>query len=556
MCLTAPSSFDSVDSPDPGNELAAISRSDPGSSDAMSWGTLINPDKSPAPLLEQLCLGIATQLMPSFDASGTTEITPNRIATFYRKVGGNYDALFLGTKAQALSFIYQSLGCFHSLQPSPNPYESPCIPSLLPTGFVRWQTIQLLMDPDEHSQYLQNAVEMWDIVDAKGDIFPKDLPRDAFPAEPDAEMLQWHETVSKRLEQDYEKCQRQRQRGSPPNFTGYHYRFSGKDPLPDEEEFFSSAPRRSGSRHQSHFDTEKPSHRRHHNCRPSEERPSYHGRRPDPAFFARPDGGRSGMSSPRGPSPSSRMDHNGRSRGRDRPFWHGRRLSRDRNEPQESESESDSDDTIHEDEREPPPPPRQHSRRHNLSPPTPSSARRHSHDAYKRKPARDLSPHAPRRSHRGYEYEHPMSRTHKSHSDGATRNHHGHHSDDHSHSRSSGFKFRDFNFDGRRPHPNVAPDPQMYSHAPPPPPPRAVPRHRYNIDPYADDPRRASYGGGSRPGSGSSSERPRAYSNAAYTTRGPRYPSPHRGSGKRYAPMKHAEDLGYTHSRRGPPIYD
>jgi hypothetical protein len=31
---------------------------------ANSWGPLINPDKSPAPLLEQLCLGIA-QLMVS-----------------------------------------------------------------------------------------------------------------------------------------------------------------------------------------------------------------------------------------------------------------------------------------------------------------------------------------------------------------------------------------------------------------------------------------------------------------------------------------------------------
>lgn len=29
-----------------------------------TWGTLINSDKSPAPLLEQLCLGIA-QLMVS-----------------------------------------------------------------------------------------------------------------------------------------------------------------------------------------------------------------------------------------------------------------------------------------------------------------------------------------------------------------------------------------------------------------------------------------------------------------------------------------------------------
>lgn len=33
-----------------------MSAQDPG---ANYWGTLINPDKSPAPLLEQLCLGIA-----------------------------------------------------------------------------------------------------------------------------------------------------------------------------------------------------------------------------------------------------------------------------------------------------------------------------------------------------------------------------------------------------------------------------------------------------------------------------------------------------------------
>lgn len=34
----------------------------------IDWGTLINPDKSPAPLLEQLCLGIA-QLMVSSEPS-------------------------------------------------------------------------------------------------------------------------------------------------------------------------------------------------------------------------------------------------------------------------------------------------------------------------------------------------------------------------------------------------------------------------------------------------------------------------------------------------------
>ncbi|KAJ5531971.1 hypothetical protein N7494_008523 [Penicillium frequentans] len=171
--------IDSNSLEDPGNALVAISS--PEISDEMSsWGTLINPDKSPAPLLEQLCLGIA-QLLPTFDSNGTNDLTPDRVASFYRKVGGNYDPLFLGTKSTALSFIYQSLGCFHSLQPSSNPYEPPSVPSLQPAGFVRWQTIQLLMEPDEHWQYLRNAVSMWDIADANGELFPKEIPRDAFP---------------------------------------------------------------------------------------------------------------------------------------------------------------------------------------------------------------------------------------------------------------------------------------------------------------------------------------------------------------------------------------
>ncbi|KAJ5201428.1 uncharacterized protein N7498_006091 [Penicillium cinerascens] len=209
------------------------------SSASTHWGTLINPDKSPAPLLEQLCLGIA-QLLPSFDSNGTTDLTPDRLATFYRRVGGNYDTLFLATKTQSLSFIYQSLGCFHSLQPSTNPYESPSIPSLLPNGFVRWQTIQLLMDPDEHARFLQEAVKQWDIVDAQGQVFPKEIPRDAFPSEPDPEMMQWHEGVCRRLEYDFVK--RNVHHVSPPNFGAYNCHFKGKDPLPDEEDYFAQSP--------------------------------------------------------------------------------------------------------------------------------------------------------------------------------------------------------------------------------------------------------------------------------------------------------------------------
>ncbi|KAH8690046.1 hypothetical protein BGW36DRAFT_66697 [Talaromyces proteolyticus] len=185
------------------------------------WGTLINADKSAAPLLEQLCLGLV-QLMLSFESSshGSSELTPDKLARFYRELGGNCDALFLETKGPALSFIYQALGCFHTLQPTKNPFEAPCIPALLPMGFVRWQVIQLLLSPDEHSQYLQSAVSRWDVPNPTGGTFPKVIPREAFPESPDQAMLQWHEKVSRRLEKDH--VHRNTPRPSPGEFGRYN----------------------------------------------------------------------------------------------------------------------------------------------------------------------------------------------------------------------------------------------------------------------------------------------------------------------------------------------
>lgn len=53
---------DSISLDNPGNALVAIC-SPEIPNEMSSWGTLINPDKSPAPLLEQLCLGIAQLLV-------------------------------------------------------------------------------------------------------------------------------------------------------------------------------------------------------------------------------------------------------------------------------------------------------------------------------------------------------------------------------------------------------------------------------------------------------------------------------------------------------------
>ena len=63
-----------------------------------------------------------------------------------------------------------------------------------------WQTIQVLLGPDEHSVFLMEAVKRWDIKDpSTGEVLPKILPRQCFPATPDKHMVAWYEGVSERL---------------------------------------------------------------------------------------------------------------------------------------------------------------------------------------------------------------------------------------------------------------------------------------------------------------------------------------------------------------------
>jgi len=130
----------------------------------------------------------------------TNCLTPAKLAHFYRLVGGDYDPLFLDTSEASLSFIYQSLGCLHTLQPESNPYNAPSTPALTPIGFVRWQTVQLLLEPEEHVPFLQNAVKRFEITNpTDGAPFPSILPKESLPTQPDPDMLEWHQSVSEKL---------------------------------------------------------------------------------------------------------------------------------------------------------------------------------------------------------------------------------------------------------------------------------------------------------------------------------------------------------------------
>lgn len=182
------------------------------------WGYLFKADKTGTDKLKGLLRGLKDIISRTYTPSDQPDLLPSQLAAFYRELHGNYDPLFLSTPNESIAFIYKSLGCLHSLQPAPSTaadapaaFSDPTVPALKTEGWIMWQTIQLLLGPDEHSSFLTEAVQKWDVRDpATGQPFPKILPRRCFPAEPDKRMVAWYEGVSERLKAEAEEEEKQR----------------------------------------------------------------------------------------------------------------------------------------------------------------------------------------------------------------------------------------------------------------------------------------------------------------------------------------------------------
>lgn len=127
-------------------------------------------------------------------------LTPPKLAAFYKAVGGDYDALFNEVPYKAISYIWQVTGCQHTLQPCEDDYLEPNIPALTIKGFVRWETIEILLTPEEHVPFMQYAVRHWNLKNPDDGLpFPPDLPKEAFPAETDPEIDRWHRECATKL---------------------------------------------------------------------------------------------------------------------------------------------------------------------------------------------------------------------------------------------------------------------------------------------------------------------------------------------------------------------
>lgn len=111
--------------------------------------------------------------------------------------------LFINAPHESISYIWQVFGCQHTLQPTDNDFEAPNVPALTLRGFVRWESIQVLLNPEEHVPFIIHAVKNWHLRDLDtGDPFPEDIPDEAFPTEPDPDISAWHAACGDKLRQE------------------------------------------------------------------------------------------------------------------------------------------------------------------------------------------------------------------------------------------------------------------------------------------------------------------------------------------------------------------
>ncbi|ATY62066.1 hydroxyproline-rich glyco DZ-HRGP [Cordyceps militaris] len=170
----------------------------PGS--AVQYCYMFEGDKRPTKQLDALLRAIAMHIIRKIGDRNEPQLTPKKLAAFYQTVGGDYDSIFIAMPNSSISYIWQVTGCQHTLLPTDNDFAPPSIPALTPRGFSRWESVEILLGPEEHVPFLQFAVKNWNLRHPEtGECFPTDLPADVFPSEADEEVDLWHKACGERL---------------------------------------------------------------------------------------------------------------------------------------------------------------------------------------------------------------------------------------------------------------------------------------------------------------------------------------------------------------------
>ncbi|KAH0595383.1 hypothetical protein MHUMG1_06558 [Metarhizium humberi] len=134
---------------------------------------MFEKNKGPTKQLDALLRTIARHVILEIGDETDLHLTPGKLATFYKAVGGDYDY---------------------------NVFEAPSKPALTFRGFSRWESLEILLRPEEHVPFLQFAVKQWSLKHPEtGQDFPINLPSNCFPTQPDREVELWHKACADAL---------------------------------------------------------------------------------------------------------------------------------------------------------------------------------------------------------------------------------------------------------------------------------------------------------------------------------------------------------------------
>jgi hypothetical protein len=170
-------------------------------SSAVQYAYMFKKNKGLTDQFDALLRAIAKHIIHEIGDKHEKHLTPTKLAAFYKAVGGDYDSLFKERPDSAISTVWQVTGCQHMLiQPTNEDYAAPSVPALTQRGFSRWESLEILLGPEEHVPFLQFAVKNWNLKHPEtGEAFPAELPKDVFPSEPDAVVDQWHQSCAQQL---------------------------------------------------------------------------------------------------------------------------------------------------------------------------------------------------------------------------------------------------------------------------------------------------------------------------------------------------------------------
>jgi len=193
---------------------------------------MFRKDKSPTEQLDALLRAIARHIALEIGDKKEYSLTPAKLAAFYKAVGGDYDALFVQNEHKSISWMWQITGCQHSLNPTDDDFAPPSIPALTPRGFCRWESLEILLGPDEHVPFLQYAVKHFNLKHPEtGAPFPPNLPRTVFPQEPDPDVDRWHKHCAAQLNEAAAK------EGATDDQTSPEPKAGRTKPAPERPEF-------------------------------------------------------------------------------------------------------------------------------------------------------------------------------------------------------------------------------------------------------------------------------------------------------------------------------